>query len=123
MRFVLSGDVYSETENRIAAQIGKINWLQVAHHGSKTSSSWRWLATLQPQISLISSGLYNQWNLPHPDIVDRLQHVQSAVYNTALDGQISLQVKNGSWKIDTARNGLSPWYQIIIGLEKEMQLE
>lgn len=123
VRFVLSGDVHSETENRIAAEIGKIDWLQVAHHGSKTSSGWRWLATLQPQISLISSGLYNQWNLPHPDIVDRLQHVQSAVYNTALDGQISLQVKNGSWKIDTARNGLSPWYQIIIGLEKEMQLE
>ncbi|TNG94596.1 DNA internalization-related competence protein ComEC/Rec2 [Pasteurellaceae bacterium USgator11] len=123
VRFVLSGDVYQATENRIAPSIGKVDWLQVGHHGSNTSSGWLWLKHLQPQLSLISSGLYNQWNLPHFATQNRLQQIQSAVYNTATDGQITLSVTQDQWQISTQRRGVIPWYHIIIGLEKEIQLE
>ncbi|MGV6989434.1 DNA internalization-related competence protein ComEC/Rec2 [Testudinibacter sp. P80/BLE/0925] len=123
LRFVLSGDIAVETEKRLAAQIGKIDWLQVAHHGSNSSSSWLWLAKLQPKIALISSGLHNRWRLPHSAVLARLQQMKSAVYNTALDGQIRITVQNGRWQIHTVRNRLVPWYQIIIGLDKEIQLE
>lgn len=123
LRFVLSGDLDSTGESAVAAQIGKVNWLQVAHHGSNSSSGWRWLAHLQPQIALISSSLHNQWGLPHSAVLERLKQSQSAVYNTALDGQIRIEVKNGKWKIHTARSGFIPWYQIIIGVDQEMQLE
>ncbi|MDH2999512.1 hypothetical protein A1D23_05310 [Chelonobacter oris] len=123
LRFVLSGDIDIHVENRIAADIGKIDWLQVGHHGSNGSTGWLWLAKLQPTAALISSSLHNQWGFPHNEVIQRLKQTSSAVYNTALDGQISIDVRNGRWRISTARNRLSPWYQIIIGLEKEIQLE
>lgn len=122
VRLVLNGDIDQYIENQLAAKIGKIDWLQVAHHGSNSSSGWRWLAKLQPTVSLISSGRFNPWRLPHSDVLRRLKYVQSAVYNTALDGQISIEVKNGSWKLTTMRRGgikrIVPWYQIIIGADQ-----
>ncbi|MGR3808521.1 DNA internalization-related competence protein ComEC/Rec2 [Pasteurella testudinis] len=123
VRFILSGDVARTTEDRIAQHIGKVDWLQVGHHGSNTSSGWIWLSRLRPTISLISAGLHNQWKLPHTATLQRLRHTQSAVYNTALDGQITLSVRAQNWQISTARGGWLAWYQIIIGLEKEIQLE
>ena len=81
---LLTGDADIRTERRFASGLGKIEVLQVGHHGSKTSTGSRLVSEIQPKIALISSGRWNPWRFPHPDVVNRLEDAQSAVYNSAV---------------------------------------
>lgn len=115
-RVLLTGDADVGTENQILAELDQIDVLQVGHHGSKTSTSERFVNKIKPKIALISSGRWNAWGFPHHLVTERLTKVESDIYNTALLGQISLHFDNNIIKIYTARDDFSPWYQGIIGL-------
>ncbi|MFZ7142569.1 DNA internalization-related competence protein ComEC/Rec2 [Avibacterium avium] len=115
-KVLLTGDADSQTERQFADLAGKIEILQVGHHGSKTSSSEYLLKTTQPKIALISSSRGNPWHFPHSVVLERLKAQQSAVYNTADFGQISLLFFPEQIKIYTARSEFSPWYRGLIGL-------
>ena len=73
------------------------------------------MSQIQPKIALISSGRWNPWRFPHPDVVSRLENAQSAVYNSAVFGQISVRFYGDNTEIRTARTQFSPWYQRLIG--------
>ncbi|WP_439241898.1 DNA internalization-related competence protein ComEC/Rec2 [Lonepinella sp. BR2474] len=111
---LLTGDADLATERRLMPQLPKIELLQVGHHGSKTSTGADFVERIQPDIALISSGRWNQWKFPHTSVIAHLEQVQSAVYNTAVSGQISVRFYGDNTKIATARNAFSPWYQQII---------
>ncbi|MFZ7274373.1 DNA internalization-related competence protein ComEC/Rec2 [Avibacterium avium] len=110
-KVLLTGDADSQTERQFADLAGKIEILQVGHHGSKTSSGEYLLKTTQPKIALISSSRGNAWHFPHSVVLERLKTQQSAVYNTADFGQISLLFFSEQIKIYTARSEFSPWYR------------
>ena len=112
---LLTGDADIRTERRFASGLDKIEVLQVGHHGSKTSTGSRLVSQIQPKIALISSGRWNPWRFPHPDVVSRLENAQSAVYNSAVFGQISVRFYRDNTEIRTARTQFSPWYQRLIG--------
>ena len=112
---LLTGDADIRTERRFASGLDKIEVLQVGHHGSKTSTGSRLVSQIQPKIALISSGRWNPWRFPHPDVVSRLENAQSAVYNSAVFGQISVRFYGDNTEIRTARTQFSPWYQRLIG--------
>ncbi|MGQ0285999.1 DNA internalization-related competence protein ComEC/Rec2 [Pasteurellaceae bacterium 22721_9_1] len=118
-RLLLLGDADTIVEQQILArfgeQLGEIDILQVGHHGSKTSTSQALIKRIDPQISLISTSRWNPWQFPHSVVLQRLKQAKSAVYNSAVSGQVSLQITQDDIKIKTARNSLSPWYQQIIG--------
>lgn len=118
-QILLTGDADVATENAFITQIQQIDVLQVGHHGSKTSTGSRLVTKLRPKIALISSGRWNPWGFPHPDVVRRLNEAESAVYNTAVYGQISLLFQGNDMKIITARSDFSPWYQRLIGIPHE----
>ncbi len=105
------------SENQFISQLGKIDVLQVGHHGSKTSTGHTLLQKTQPQIALISSGRWNPWKFPHKQVIQRLKHYQCQVYNTAEVGQVSLLFDKKQIKIHTARTEFSPWYRRLIGLQ------
>ncbi|MCW9718501.1 DNA internalization-related competence protein ComEC/Rec2 [Avibacterium sp. 21-599] len=115
-KVLLTGDADSQTERQFADLAGKIEVLQVGHHGSKTSSSEYFIKTVQPKIALISSSRGNPWHFPHSVVLERLKAQQSAVYNTADFGQISLLFFPEQIKIHTVRSEFSPWYRGLIGL-------
>lgn len=115
-KVLLTGDADVATEYKILSDLGKIDVLQVGHHGSKTSTGEKLLQHIQPKIALISSGRWNPWGFPHQDVVKRLNAVESAVYNTAISGQIRLTFKGKDIQIQTARTEFSPWYRGLIGL-------
>ena len=112
---LLTGDADIRTERRFASGLGKIEVLQVGHHGSKTSTGSRLVSQIQPKIALISSGRWNPWRFPHPDVMNRLENAQSAVYNSAVFGQISVRFYGDNTEIRTARTQFLPWYQRLIG--------
>lgn len=115
-QILLTGDADVATERSFAEKAGKINVLQVGHHGSKTSTGEFLLGQIKPDIALISSGRWNAWNFPHPTVIERLNRYQSAVENTAISGHIRLNFTEKGIEIEKARGDFSPWFARVIGL-------
>ena len=118
-KILLTGDADVATENAFIRLVEQVDVLQAGHHGSKTSTGSRLVSKFKPKIALISSGRWNPWGFPHPDVVRRLTEARSAVYNTALLGQISLLFRGDNIEVSTARSDFSPWYQRLIGMPNE----
>lgn len=87
--------------------------LKVGHHGSKTSSTNDFLAAVRPTYALISAGVCNQYNLPKPEAMQRVQNAiqkfhknlngENTIYRTDEDGTISLYTDGDSLTIKTEK--------------------
>lgn len=118
-RVLLTGDAEVQNEQKFAHNLGKIDVLQVGHHGSKTSTGEFLLSETKPEIAVISSGRWNAWKFPHASVVERLARHQSAVENTAISGQIRINFYQNQLQIVRARESFSPWYARVIGFSRE----
>ncbi|NMB75955.1 MAG: DNA internalization-related competence protein ComEC/Rec2 [Myxococcales bacterium] len=76
--------------------------LKVAHHGSDTSSGGDFLAALRPALAVISVGGGNRFNLPAPEVLERLQAVGAHVVRTDRDGAVRLTVSGEGMKVELA---------------------
>jgi len=77
--------------------------LQIGHHGSKTSSSWDFLAQVQPKMAFISAGRNNSYGHPHPETLAKLRLIlpdTTQIYRTDRDGSVRVEwmYKMGMWR-------------------------
>lgn len=72
----------------------KADILKVAHHGSKTSSSQRFIEAVFPKIALIGVGKNNMFGHPNREVIERLQSYGTKIYRTDECGEISITVNN-----------------------------
>ena len=75
--------------------------LKVAHHGSKTSSTEKFLELVSPKIALIGVGEDNNFGHPNSIVIDRLRKYTSMIYRTDKHGEIVLNYKHGNININT----------------------
>lgn len=68
------------------------DFLKVAHHGSKNSTSDRFLQVVQPEISLISCGEKNSYGHPHKEVLNRLAAIKSRIYITYREGAVTIKI-------------------------------
>ena len=76
--------------------------LKAAHHGSNTSSTTAFLAAVQPQVVVISSGQDNRFGHPHPEMLQRAAEAGAAVLRTDELGTIEV-ITDGQmmwWQVD-----------------------
>lgn len=118
-RVLLTGDAETKNEQIFARTLGKIDVLQVGHHGSKTSTSEYLLSQVRPDVAIISSGRWNLWKFPHYSVIERLQRYKSAVENTSISGQVRVNFFKDRLEIQQARTEFSPWYAGVIGFSSE----
>ena len=116
---LLTGDAEVKNEQIFARTLGKIDMLQVGHHGSKTSTSEYLLSQIRPDVAIISSGRWNPWKFPHYSVMERLHRYKSAVENTAISGQVRVNFFKDRLEIQQARTEFSPWYARVIGFSSE----
>lgn len=114
-RLLLTGDSGITQEQKFASEVGKIDFLQVGHHGSKTSTSYTLLAGTKPEYAFISSGRFNYWQMPHSTVLERLAKFNIQTLNTAREGMISVKFYDDYYQIETHRSYFSPWYQYYLG--------
>lgn len=93
-RLLLTGDIDVEAERSLidSGFDVRADWLQAPHHGSRTSSSKRFLRAAAPRGVLISRGRNNSFGHPHPLVMARYQWFDIAAYDSAELGAISLQL-------------------------------
>ncbi|OBW92413.1 competence protein [Gallibacterium salpingitidis] len=110
-RVLLTGDLDRSNELRYLANFPTVDILQVAHHGSKSSSSETFLSKVQAKVALISSGLANRWHFPHQEVLRRLAAQQMQIANTGWDGQIIIRfMRDGTYQIEKQRTALTIWF-------------
>ncbi|OOH89232.1 DNA internalization-related competence protein ComEC/Rec2 [Pasteurellaceae bacterium 15-036681] len=114
-KILLTGDSGVAEERQYANQIGKLDFLQVGHHGSLTSTSHTLLASTQPDVAIISSGRWNPWKMPRQEIIERLIQYRAIPINTATSGMITVNFYQNGYKIITARDLWQPWYRRVLG--------
>ncbi len=74
--FLLTGDCESKCEEALQKQDIDVDVLKVAHHGSKSSTSQKFLEAATPAIAVIGVGP-NQYGHPHKELLDRLQGIET----------------------------------------------
>ena len=101
-KYLFTGD--TEVINENSRNWEDINVLKVAHHGSTTSSSEKFLNQVKPEISIISVGPNNSYNLPKNIILKRLKNIGSTIYRTDELGTVLLTSDGNTNDIKVLKN-------------------
>ena len=80
--FLFMGDASSKIENTILDKSIQSDVLKVGHHGSKTSTSNRFLEKVNPKYAVISVGKDNSYSHPNTETLNRLAKKDVKVYRT-----------------------------------------
>ena len=91
---LLAGDA-TELSERIAIKAFpdhylRANVLKVGHHGSKTSTSNRFLSAVKPELAVVSVGAENGYGLPDESVLQRLLDAGARVLRTDKDGTVRI---------------------------------
>ena len=98
--FLFTGDMETAAENDLLDYWeGNMDWnvdvLKVGHHGSNTSSGYRFVYETDPEYAVISVGEDNSYGHPHEEIVSRYNDAGVPMFRTDELGTI-LAVSDGS---------------------------
>lgn len=77
--------------------------LKVGHHGSKTSTSEKFLAAVSPRTAVVSVGKSNRYGHPHAEIMKRLTDTVPEVYRTDRDGTVVVTMSGQGGSIFTSK--------------------
>lgn len=104
---LFTGDIEEKAEQALISKysntdILKSTILKAAHHGSKSSSTEKFLNFVKPQITLIGVSQNNKYGHPSKIILERLNKLNSRIYKTSENGEITIKVRNSrNYKIKT----------------------
>lgn len=96
--FLFMGDCDSSCEKSLLSQSLDIDFLKIAHHGSKYSATDEFLDKTTPRIALISVGK-NSYGHPNPDCLSRLNERNIKILRTDVDGTIVLRTDGENYWI------------------------
>jgi competence protein ComEC len=90
--YMLTGDLEERGEAAMEAKWGSIlksNVLKAGHHGSKSSSSQKFLNAVSPESAVISVGLNNQFKHPSASTLLAYQAMNITTFRTDQSGTVS----------------------------------
>lgn len=105
--FLFTGDGEEEAESEMLTSGANLqaDILQVGHHGSKTSTSNRFLKAVQPDVAIYSAGVDNQYGHPHIETINRLEKSGILVYGTDIHGTIIVETDGKTFSVQTNNQG------------------
>lgn len=97
-KFLFMGDASKEREEDILEKynLKDVDFLKAGHHGSNTSSSEKFINSINPKYSLISVGKNNRYGHPKESVLDTLSN--SKIYRTDIDGSIEIKLNKNGYK-------------------------
>ena len=99
---LFTGDIEEIAEEQIIKENIEADILKIAHHGSKTSSTQKFLEKVKPKIALIGVGENNKFGHPNIEVIKRLEKLKTKIFKTAQNGEITIKINHlGKIKIET----------------------
>jgi competence protein ComEC len=104
--FLFAGDADTKSENEQLTNglSPKADVLKVGHHGSRTSSTQKYLDAVAPSCAVISCKINNDYGHPHKESMSRLTATGAVIYRTDENGTI-IFVSDGEKISVTAERG------------------
>ena len=100
-KLLFTGDIEEEAEDFLLAEgISQVDFLKVAHHGSKTSSKEAFIKKVSPREAFIQVGRNNSFSLPSDEVRSRYKKLGVKINSTEKDGNISLTLSGENYQID-----------------------
>ena len=90
--FLITGDADQKVERGLVFRQANldVDFLQVGHHGSKTSSGEAFIEAASPLAAIIQAGKNNRYGHPHEETLKTLEKFGAAVWRTDQTGDIAL---------------------------------
>lgn len=95
VRVLFTGDIETRAEKQIAMFDCHADVLKAPHHGSKTSSSERFLDAVGPQHCMVSTGELSGRDIVSPIVLERYAERDIVVWRTDVLGGVSILERNG----------------------------
>jgi competence protein ComEC len=95
---LLTGDIEARTESDLIRREPirlRSDLLVVPHHGSKTSSTPAFIASVRPEVAAFTPGYRNRFNHPRPEIVERYVTAGARNYRTDYEGALTFTFADG----------------------------
>jgi competence protein ComEC len=90
---LLTGDIERAAERAIArAGAARTEVLLVPHHGSRSSSSPPFLATVRPRLAVVSAGYRNRFGHPAAEVLERYAAAGVRILRTERDGAVTVRL-------------------------------
>lgn len=106
---LLTGDIEEEVETILQSNIKKTDIVIVPHHGSKTSSSQKFVERLSPEIAVVSYGK-NNYGMPSDEVLARYITESSTILTTFSEGEINFILNGAKMYYNTYTNEKSDNY-------------
>ncbi|MEJ2196129.1 MAG: DNA internalization-related competence protein ComEC/Rec2 [Ignavibacteriaceae bacterium] len=90
---LFTGDAESRVENIFLNDYQNfldVDVLKIGHHGSRTSTTEKFILYTSPKYALISSGIKNRFGHPHPSVISRLTNKDVRIFRTDELGAVLL---------------------------------
>jgi len=90
--FMLTGDAPIGIEEYLVDRYGgalRSDVLKLGHHGSRTSSSERFITAVTPAYAVVSAGKDNRYGHPHQEVVARAGAAGARLVSTAEEGTLT----------------------------------
>lgn len=96
--FLLTGDIGEKSEDvlRLTDKLERVEVLKVGHHGSKFSSSIKFLEIVKPKLAVIEVGK-NRFGHPSGEVLERLDVVGARIMRTDLDSMVRVVSDGEKW--------------------------
>ena len=93
-RLLFTGDIGKTSEESILKyfDIGKVDILKVAHHGSKNSSLKEFIENVNPDYAIISCGKNNHYGHPSEETIKTLRENGCIILETSKKGAIEIKL-------------------------------
>jgi competence protein ComEC len=111
---MLTGDIELVSEWMLSRKGSALqsDVMLVPHHGSKTSSSRRFIESVSPTLAVASLAKGNRWGMPNEEVVKRYQSINAKWLDTGESGQITIRVSAEDWNYHSIRQDRAqPWYR------------
>ena len=87
---LLTGDIQKRAERALSEGNVKADVLLVPHHGSKTSSTERFIAAVAPRWAVVTAGYRNRFGHPNEQVLERYQAAGVEVRRTDEEGALQI---------------------------------
>ena len=102
---LLTGDVETIAEAMLLSTQRTLDSeiLKVPHHGSRTSSSPRFLEAVSPDVAVASLGHLNRFDLPSPEVVERYERHGVEFLRTDTAGAVAMMSDGRGYRVTITR--------------------
>jgi competence protein ComEC len=107
IRLLFAGDIDKRDEKILQQKNDDLRSaiLKVPRHGSATSSTQEFVASVQPKLAVFTAGARNAGGLPREQVVARYQEVGAEILRTDQDGAIVIETDGQKIRYETYKSG------------------